>query len=159
MTKRICWHLIQNCNTRKVNRNLCTACGLRSFYRPSVLCDRAFVCHVDDAADCTAVLPSTGAGAVRAGRGLNCCWFFWIARKPNYSLRVIKKANCTLTAGCCPLKMHMDHQDHHRHIYSHFSKYINEHIITNTGGRLPEKPSGSLDWSPIVSLHYTIIHY
>ena len=100
-----------------------------------------------------------GGGAVRAGRGLNCCWFFWIARKPNYSLRVIKKANCTLTAGCCPLKMHMDHQDHHRHIYSHFSKYINEHIITNTGGRLPEKPSGSLDWLPIVSLHYTIIHY
>jgi len=30
------------------------------------------VCHVDDAADCTAVSPSTGAGAVRAGlRG----WF------------------------------------------------------------------------------------
>ena len=76
MTKRICWHLIQNCNTRKVNRNLYTACGLRSFYRPSVLCDRAFVCHVDDAADCTAVSPSTGAGAVCAGRGLNCCWFF-----------------------------------------------------------------------------------
>ena len=36
MTKRICWHLIQNCNTRKVNRNLYTACGLRSFYWPSV---------------------------------------------------------------------------------------------------------------------------
>ena len=68
MTKRIRWHLIQNCNTRKVNRNLYTACGLRSFYRPSVLCDRAFVCHVDDAAGCT-----TGAGAVRAGRGLHCC--------------------------------------------------------------------------------------
>ena len=32
---------------KKVNRNLYTACGLRSFYRPSVLCDRAFVCHVD----------------------------------------------------------------------------------------------------------------
>ena len=46
MTKRICWHLIQNCNTRKVNRNLYAACGLRSFYRPSVLCDRSFVCHV-----------------------------------------------------------------------------------------------------------------
>ena len=43
MTKRICWHLIQNCNTRNVNRNLYTACGLRRFYRPSVLCDRAFV--------------------------------------------------------------------------------------------------------------------
>ena len=82
MTKRICWHLIQNCNTRKVNRNLYTAYGLRSFYRPSVLCDRAFVCHVDDAADCTAVSPSTGAGAVRAGRGLNRCWFFWITARP-----------------------------------------------------------------------------
>ena len=76
MTKRICWHLIQNCNTRKVNRNLYTACGLRSFYRSSVMCDRASVCQVDDAADCTAVSPSTGAGAVHAGRGLNCCWFF-----------------------------------------------------------------------------------
>ena len=52
MTKRICWHLIQNYNTRKVNTNLYTACGWRSFYRPSVLCDRAFVCHVDDAAAC-----------------------------------------------------------------------------------------------------------
>jgi len=63
----------QNYNTRKVNTNLYTACGLRSFYRPSVLCDRAFVYHVDDAADCNAVSPSRGAGAVRAGRGLNCC--------------------------------------------------------------------------------------
>jgi len=58
---------------KKVNTNLYAACGLRSFYRPSVLRDRAFVCHVDDAADCTAVSPSTGAEAVRAGRGLNCC--------------------------------------------------------------------------------------
>ena len=49
MTKRICWHLIQNYNTRKVNTNLYTACRLRSFYRPSVLCDRAFVCHVSSA--------------------------------------------------------------------------------------------------------------
>ena len=33
---------------KKVNTNLYTACGLKSFYRPGVLCDRAFVCHVDD---------------------------------------------------------------------------------------------------------------
>jgi len=44
--------------TSKVNSS-------RSFYRPSVLCDRAFVCHVDHTAGCTAVSPSTGAGAVR----------------------------------------------------------------------------------------------
>ena len=83
MTKRICWHLIQNCNTRKVNRNLHTARGLRSFYRSSVLCDRAFVCHVDDAAGCTAVSPSPGAGAVRAGRGLNRCYSSYLC--PWYS--------------------------------------------------------------------------
>ena len=35
------------------------------------MCDRAFVCHLDDAADCTAVSPLTGAGAVCAGRGCN----------------------------------------------------------------------------------------
>jgi len=30
--------------------------------------DQAFVCHVDDDADCTAVSPLTGAGAVHTGR-------------------------------------------------------------------------------------------
>jgi len=44
---------------------------IKIFCRPSVLCDRASVCHVDDAADCSAVSPLTGVGAVRAGRGLN----------------------------------------------------------------------------------------
>ena len=32
------------------------------------------------------------------------------------------------------------------HIYSPFSKQFNKHVLTNSGSRLPEKPSGSLDW-------------
>ena len=46
---------------------------------------------------------------------------------------------------------------HHHHIYSPFCKWFNKHIITNRGGRLSQKPSGSLDRPPIV--YYTIIYY
>jgi len=49
------------------------------------------------------------------------------------------------------------HHHHHHHIYSPFCKWFNKHIITNRGGRLSQKPSGSLDRPPIV--YYTIIYY
>ena len=35
-------------------------------------------------------------------------------------------------------------KQYRHHIYPPF----NEHIITNSGARLPEKPAGSLDWPP-----------
>jgi len=56
---------------RKVSTSLKTACVLGNFCQPNVLCGQAFVCSVDDAADCTVVSPLTEVEAVRAVHGLN----------------------------------------------------------------------------------------
>jgi len=76
---------------RKVSTSLLTACGLRSFCRPNVLCDQAFVCRVDAAADCTVVSPLTEVEAVRTLHGLWPLWTDCMPTRTSYDIRTGKQ--------------------------------------------------------------------